>query len=77
MAVNCSDTRLNISWMAVVLPRKVKERGAGEVAAMARVRGTYHDVLRVEHLLGELPGAEVVTCYPIATEPTSFSLWSL
>merc|ERR1711977_48656 len=23
MAANCSDTRLNISWMAVVLPRKV------------------------------------------------------
>ena len=25
MAVNCSLTRLNISWMAVVLPRKVAD----------------------------------------------------
>merc|ERR1719473_2694954 len=25
MAVNCSETRLNISWMAVVLPTKVAD----------------------------------------------------
>ena len=36
MAVNCSDTRLNISWMAVVLPTKVADilRPLGGISQM-------------------------------------------
>merc|ERR1711916_84671 len=60
IAVNCSDTRLNISWMAVLLPIKVvdifkpfgghaatEHAARGQVATVAWVRGAHH-VLGVE-----------------------------
>merc|ERR1712048_959908 len=66
IAVNCSATLLNISWMAVEFPTKVtdifkplgghssSEHGAGgEVSSVSWVRSAHH-VFGIEHLLGEL-----------------------
>ena len=69
MAVNCSDTRLNISWMAVELPTKV--------AANLSPRGGMSQMLRGKKgwagggCLGSTVPEKATPHHPVSTRTTT------